>query len=385
MRINRLKRKVAHLGASSRLLLPLWIASLGVTQGSWATQSQEVAQPWTHYGARPLAMGNAFVAVADDYNALFYNPAGLARLQEWDGEFLNPRIEISKNTQDFLNDMGNLGSDSQSVLDLIESNTGKNHHFAAGMTPHLVFPGFGFGIGAQFNGSLTFHRYPSAFVDAGLRLTIPISYAMSFMEDRLSVGATLKTRVRGGVFHEFSIEDLQALQDDSGDSSSGPKIDDFMEAGMGYGTDLGILYTPMEPMKPTFGLSITDLGGTPYEKMALGSTDPKSAPSRVLPAVNLGLSFRPIENDGSYLLATMDMHAINQPYDFSKKLNFGLEYGIGSIIKLLSGLHQGYLTAGVQVDVNWIILRLASYAVELGETAGSVEDRRYMFELKLLF
>lgn len=32
-------------------------------------------------GARPLAMGGAFVGVADDENALFYNPAGLAYLQ----------------------------------------------------------------------------------------------------------------------------------------------------------------------------------------------------------------------------------------------------------------------------------------------------------------
>lgn len=31
-------------------------------------------------GARPLAMGGAFVGLSDDENALFYNPAGLARL-----------------------------------------------------------------------------------------------------------------------------------------------------------------------------------------------------------------------------------------------------------------------------------------------------------------
>jgi len=32
-------------------------------------------------GARPLAMGGAFVGLADDVNALFFNPAGLARIQ----------------------------------------------------------------------------------------------------------------------------------------------------------------------------------------------------------------------------------------------------------------------------------------------------------------
>ena len=33
-------------------------------------------------GARPLAMGGAFVGLADDGNALFYNPAGLAWIQD---------------------------------------------------------------------------------------------------------------------------------------------------------------------------------------------------------------------------------------------------------------------------------------------------------------
>ena len=33
---------------------------------------------WTEYGVRPLAMGNAFVAIADDENAFYYNAAGLA-------------------------------------------------------------------------------------------------------------------------------------------------------------------------------------------------------------------------------------------------------------------------------------------------------------------
>ena len=34
-------------------------------------------------GARPLAMGNAFVALSDETTAIFYNPAGLARTNEY--------------------------------------------------------------------------------------------------------------------------------------------------------------------------------------------------------------------------------------------------------------------------------------------------------------
>ena len=46
-----------------------------------AGSAQALEGAWTHYGVRPLGMGNAFVAVADDFNSLFYNPAGLARLK----------------------------------------------------------------------------------------------------------------------------------------------------------------------------------------------------------------------------------------------------------------------------------------------------------------
>ena len=65
---------------------------------------------WTHYGLRPLAMGNAYVAVADDYNALFYNPAGLARLDSWSLEVFNPRLGVSATTIKTINDFTKLAS-----------------------------------------------------------------------------------------------------------------------------------------------------------------------------------------------------------------------------------------------------------------------------------
>ena len=96
-------------------------------------------EKWTQYGLRPLAMGNAFVAVANDFNTLFYNPAGLARLEDWDFEFFNPHFELSEKTVSFISDAMGLAqgnSDSiQSTLDLIEKQTGQVQHFSAGMTP----------------------------------------------------------------------------------------------------------------------------------------------------------------------------------------------------------------------------------------------------------
>jgi len=41
--------------------------------------------------ARAIGMGNAFVAVADDPSAIFYNPAGLVNLKTWQIYFLYDR------------------------------------------------------------------------------------------------------------------------------------------------------------------------------------------------------------------------------------------------------------------------------------------------------
>lgn len=347
---------------------------------------------WTHYGLRPLAMGNAYVAVADDYNALFYNPAGLARLKEWDGEFLNPSVEVSKKTMDFVQDAQDLASGSssstQATMDLIEKNAGESQHFAIGLTPHLIFKNFGFGIGLELlDATMQFHRYPSVQVDVGPRAIIPFSFAFNALEDRLSFGFSVKARVLGGIHHEFSIQDLDAFkkQDKSATgTSTGPKLEDYVEGGVGYGADVGLLFTPIKTMEPTIGVSLTDVGGTSYKKLDVGESS-TSAPDPELPSLNVGISLKPLQAGRMYLLTSMDMHSINQPYSFSKKFNMGTELGLGDLFKIQAGLHQGYLSGGFQFDVGLINLRLISYAEEIGSIAGQVPDRRYAAQVKILF
>lgn len=348
---------------------------------------------WTHYGLRPLAMGNAFVAVADDYNALFYNPAGLARLKEWDGEFLNPSVEVSANSVKVIKDVLSLSfDDTDAVLDFLESNTGKSQHAALGWTPHLVFPGFGFGIGADLSTTLAVHRDISVDVDVGPRIIMPIGFATNFLEDRLSLGASLKMLARGGVDKEFSINDIQAFSKSRDESTGGtgedqPTLDDYVTGGMGAGVDFGLLFTPVKTMEPTLGMSITDLGGTPYTKQLDIGGNALGKPETRLPSVNTGVSLKPWQAGGAYLRTSMDAHAINQPVHYSKKFNLGLEWGYGSIIKVQTGLHQGELSGGFEFDVFLFTLRFVTYAEQLGSVAGEDEnlrDRRYALQLKLL-
>jgi len=356
--------------------------------GSQIAYGQELR--WTHFGLRPLAMGNAYVAVADDFNALFYNPAGLARLQSWNGELLNPSFELAATTGSFIDDAMDLTSgsagDNLAAIRLMEEQSGKLQYLALGLTPHLVFPGFGFGIGFQMGGSIIFHRYPSVEFAIGPQLIAPIAYARNFLENRLSIGVAVKGVVTGGIYHEFSIQDIEAFSNSEDEDELGEEqssLSDFVTGGTGVGADVGLLFTPIETMKPTLGISVTDLGGTSFDKFDVNGEAAGTPPIR-LPSVNVGLSLTPMSAGGSYLRTSADVHAINQPVSFSKKLNFGLEWGYGRFLKLQSGLHQGYLTGGIEIDVPLLRLRLVSYGTEMGPSAGTIESRRYALQLKML-
>jgi hypothetical protein len=52
-----------------------------------------------------------------------------------------------------------------------------------------------------------------------------------------------------------------------------------------------------------------------------------------------------------------------------------------------TGLHQGSLSGGIQLDVFLLTLRFVTYTEQLGTIAGqdaNLQDRRYALQLKLL-
>ena len=345
---------------------------------------------WTHYGVRPLAMGNAYVAVADDYNALFYNPAGLARLDTWHGELINPQLGVSSNTITAIQDFSKLASSNSSgveaTLNTFESMTGKPQWLNIGFTPHLVVPGFGLGIGLDIGGSMVIHRSTiSADLDAGASAVVPIAFAKNFFEDRLSLGLAIKGVFKQGVEREFSLADITAFSKKT-QTSSGNNLSDYIVAGRGVGVDFGLLFTPVSAGEPTLGISVADIGGTPYTSTSVNSVK-MGTPRPREPSLNAGISFKPIKSEGYYVLTTMDIHAINQPIHFSKKLNFGAEWGLSKVLKIQAGLHQGSLGGGFQLDAWLLVLRFATYTEQLGHVAGEsvgAESRRYIAQFKIL-
>jgi hypothetical protein len=219
-------------------------------------------------------------------------------------------------------------------------------------------------------------------LDVGPRIVVPIGYARSYLKDTLAFGTSVKMRARGGVNREFSLQDLQALSASKG-STDGPKLADYVEGGMGVGVDVGLLFKPGTSFDPRLGISVLDVGDTPYKKMKVQSNSTK-APAPQVSSVNVGVSVLPIDMGWFKWRLSMDSHGINQSESFSRKLNLGSELTMTEWFKVQTGFYQGYLTGGFQVDIPMLELRAITYAEELGETAGGIQDRRYALELKIL-
>ncbi len=346
---------------------------------------------WTHFGLRPLAMGNAFVSISDDFNALFYNPAGLATVESWDGEFLNPRFTVSHAAiglaDDFVSSQSSSLSDTErgvEFLEIFEKNLGVPSRLSMQFTPHLIFPHFGIGLGVDIGQvEVTVHRQLEFDVSARSGFTMPISYAHSFLADQLHLGVSVKP-----ILEVFSIDEQKlGLEAFEKISKGVDGLKDFLRSGFGVGIDFGLLFQPKIPMSPSIGFSFMDIGDTSFKKVTFSSEVPVSAPRLRKAAVNVGFSLTPFTLAGLELKTAIDFHRINQVDSFSKKLNIGVEANYNDWIRLGTGLHQGYLTAGLDFDVGLFGLKFATYQVERSTYAGSKEnlsDRRYSAEIHIL-
>lgn len=65
-----------------KLHLAVILCSMMVLFTGAAARGEKSENRFPEPGVRPEAMGGAFVAVADDVNAIFYNPAGLAKIKQ---------------------------------------------------------------------------------------------------------------------------------------------------------------------------------------------------------------------------------------------------------------------------------------------------------------
>ena len=98
-------------------------------------------------GVAPFGMGRAYSAVAEDWHALHYNPAGLAMVRSADVQVFDLKLESNHDVLDSTKRLKGLAKTSQSSLaDSLSSLAGRHIMASAQNVSQITIPYFALGI-----------------------------------------------------------------------------------------------------------------------------------------------------------------------------------------------------------------------------------------------
>lgn len=357
--------------------------------------------PQQYVSPRALGMGNAFISVADDYNALLYNPAGLARLSE--GE-LNLYVggAMDSKVLKFYNDVNTASKSSDSTTDLanlISSNAG-NHYYlrAPQLGGVLVRPKWGIAI-IPFDLELDMDIHqnigPTIDVTAVQDTTIAFGFATNIRtghKDKLSIGTTVK-----GIYRAYYSQAILAPQLALNNQIFNK---DAAQEGGTLDADVGMMYTPnvsrggsfhfMRAAVPTFALTVQNVGdyGFPWSAKVLNPD--KNPPPRLERRVNVGANFEfpsfwvfeprfAIEEHDMLEKNFTPLKGFHAGVELSWKVRSWLQGGYRA------GYSQGYFAVGASAKLGIFMLEIASWGEEIGTVNVHRENRRYIARASLDF
>lgn len=326
-----MRRRIIVIVCLSLLAINGWVLVVHAAEGQ---AGQESAFLELGVGARPLAMGGSFVAISDDANAVYWNPAGLVHLKE--NEITSMQTELFLDT--------------------------RFYYLSYGM---LLEPGFGFGKDRQ--------KHSSGQAEGGKWGCIGFSWM------QLSTGNMPLTKGKvdedgnpiidpGTGKQEVEIIDYFDAVDNAYLLGYGRRIMDNLSIGInmkiltrkiggwhgsGVGVDIGGMYEPTD--KLTLGLVFQDIGKTNIH-WNTGTND------RTPGNVKLGVGYKILSLKDYDLLLT---------YDISQKMkkkhvpihHFGAEWTIAKLVALRLGCDDISFTcgAGFMMKIDSVSVR-ADYA-----------------------
>ncbi|UOF01086.1 PorV/PorQ family protein [Bdellovibrio reynosensis] len=374
---------------------------------SLAAESISTTIHHSYQAPRALGMGDAFVAVANDYTAMFYNPAGLARRE--DGQInMSMSFAGTPGVMDFYNEFSEIESSGQSesdktqaILQLIDDHYGESMQFRLQPLEGVwVRPNWGIAlIPADVSLDFAMHRQVGPAIDTTLYAdtTLALSYAddiKSVSHGRLSVGITGKFVNRAFFSKSVAASDF-ASQDEVIQTS------DLLE-GYTLDADIGALWTPELPdsgmwsvlrlARPTFGAVVRNVGEVGFgQSLGLINKETQNdTPEKLYRVVDLGSRW---EYPSMWIFGgrgVLDIRDINHPeFSWRKGLHLGFEFDwtMTSWWKghYRFGMSQGFWTAGLSAELGIFNLDLVSYADDVGTRNTPVESRFYATKLSLDF
>jgi hypothetical protein len=344
------------------------------------------ANPSKYESSRALGMGGATVAVADDHQALFCNPAGLALQKQSSYSLINVSAERNDGYDNVSNHI-----DKLSDKDTPAARSGNFSNLAAimGEKGYQAWSTMAYYLGATGFGISAIHRESEFYAvenPASPRVNSRIyqdtvlsgSIARDFGEtqmlfkDRASGwwGATLKFATRRTGEHTFYARDFAALT---------PEIlADADRTGTAVDFDLGALWQLNNAWQTSIGMFAGNILGSDYSEEA-GTMKRQFA---------IGTSIKPLagppERNEKLLLAA-DYWETGDDRTGLAKVRLGMQLRLSKYLQILAGLRSGYVTGGLAIGWHDLRINIASYGEETGQRPGEREDRRTSVTFNLEF
>ncbi|MFH1729080.1 MAG: hypothetical protein ABIA04_11765 [Pseudomonadota bacterium] len=348
--------------------------------------------PNTYRGLRPLGMGNAFIAVADDQNALSYNVAGLNDVEKWRVEILNPTFEVSLTVYDIIKevleivdemDSSSSSTDQSEIIeDVVDANLGRLTTLRAAISPSFTMKNFGIRFLGDARGRFHIRNsvFPNVYYTGKADVGMMLGGAYGLWDKALQFGLGLKPMYRlstGEVV--LGAHNLSTLEDE---------VTDF-HTGFGVGVDVGLkshldavatkadlspkVLRVMNFLRPMVGLTYQDIANTRFQ-------DADSNKQTIGLGTAVHMDWKVIKNTFA-----IDFRDLTWSSPFISKLCIGWETWFDKYFALRFGVHQGRPSGGLTLDLWLFKLEGAIYAEEIGEYNRVKGDYRGALQLVLGF
>ncbi len=331
---------------------------------------------------RLQGMGGAYTAVADDYLAMFMNPAGLALQEKTSYNFLAPQAEFSTDFFSFMSHFRQLFMKINDLTSYIPKND-RHYYFGARNIWYYMQPNWGFSFyqNAEFDAlkhSSNENLDLFSNIDFALSGTFAVPIPLPWWEgEKFYVGATPR------MLYRFRYEKIitKAERDANPDRQIG--FNEGFEGATITG-DIGLLYNwnYVTDWPMSFGLTITDIAGSGFMfPMRVFTLD---LPPKLQRDIGFGFSTKRkglIWN--SALRLSLDIrNTLKQAPGFLASLFIGAEWELPYFLVVRAGINQGWPSFGIGLNFWLIQVRGAFYWAEAGTTKRE-GDMRGMIELEV--